>query len=236
MKAMVFAAGVGSRLGSLTAACPKCLMPLGKETILSHVINRLKLAGVTEVVINLHHLAQMVIDYVTSQSFFGIKVFFSHEESLLDTGGGLKRAMNFFLNEPAFFVHNSDIYSETDLNLILSAHSSANAMSTLLLRDEFRDESSRRGLYFDDSMQLVGWTAESSHPPENSKFYAFCGIQVTTPKIFSLMPNAEVFSIIEPYMSASNQGERVLGFISSDKWIDIGTPERLKHLQERFSV
>jgi len=231
MKAMIFAAGVGSRLGQLTQNTPKCLMPLGGGTILEHVISRLKVAGVTEVAINLHHLPEQITQYLTQQQNFGLTVHLSHEPALLNTGGGLKKVREVFTGEDAFLVHNADIYCTHGLTSLLSDHRSLKAVATLGVMQR----ASKRGLYIDRSKRLTGWTEEETLQPTESDIYAFSGISVCSSEIFSYMDSRDTFSIIETFLAAARATERVFGsLIPSSGWVDIGTPERLEVLQKEL--
>jgi NDP-sugar pyrophosphorylase family protein len=233
MKAMVFAAGVGSRLKELTQKRPKCLMEVGGLTLLEHVIAKLKGAGVTSLMINVHHHHQQVIDFTASKNNFGIDISFSYEDSLLDTGGGLKKVAAFFKGESAFFIHNSDIFSDIDLLQLLTQHRTSRAAATLAVMK--RD--SHRGLYFDESGQLRGWTEEKDSPATErlGELLAFSGVSVASDKIFDYFPEGEVFSLIQPYLNVARSLLLVRAFrVDGVPWTDIGTPESLAALQKRL--
>lgn len=232
MRAMVFAAGIGSRLKHLTQNRPKCLMEIGKTTMLETVVERLKLAGVTDVMINVHHLPEMIVDYVRQRKNFGMNVSFSREDILLDTGGGLKRARNFFEHETAFFIHNSDVYSDLDLVKLFDSHTKSGAHATLAVMKR----ESKRGLYFDSNEQLVGWTGEEAvTPPASSSLLAFSGIHVASPAIFDFMADEDIFSIIVPYLKAARAGRKIVGYrMTHEFWMDMGTPSDLEELRVRL--
>lgn len=230
MKAMIFAAGVGSRLKELTRDTPKCLMEVGGKTMLEHVVDRLKAAGVTGVAINVHHHADKVTRFVQERNNFNLEVVISHETTLLDTGGGLKKVASFFSGEDAFLIHNADIYSTFDLSHLVKSHRAHNAVATLAVMA--RD--SRRGLYFDPAYHLVGWTGEES-PPDSSALLNFSGISVASHEIFSHMGSEDVFSIIKTFLAAARTTQRVWGErIQDAEWTDIGTPEQLEALRKRL--
>lgn len=232
MKAMVFAAGVGSRLRELTRTTPKCLMKIGEHAMLELVISRLKSVGVSSVAINVHHLADDVITFVRSKNNFDIDVVFSHEAKLLDTGGGLKKVRSFFEQEESFIIHNSDIFSSCDLSSLLECHRTRKAIGTLAVMER----ASSRGLYFDKNDVLVGWTQESQGAPEGGRALAFSGISIASGELFSYMSDSDTFSLIRPYLEASRATRRVWGsIIPSEDWVDIGTPEQLELLRARFS-
>lgn len=235
MKAMIFAAGVGSRLGQFTQNTPKCLMSLGSatgtDTILAHVISRLKAVGVDEIVINLHHFPEQITSYLAQNRNFGLTVHLSHEPVLLNTGGGLKKVRNIFIGERAFLVHNADIYCTHDLSTIIDAHETTDAVATLGIMQR----ASKRGLYIDRTQHLTGWTEEQVPAPPESEIYAFSGISVCSDQIFSHMDSRDTFSIIESFLTAARATGRVFGsLIPSSGWVDIGTPERLLALQKQL--
>jgi MurNAc alpha-1-phosphate uridylyltransferase len=232
MKAMVFAAGVGSRLGELTKATPKCLMQAGGKTMLEHVIDHLKAVGVTEVAINLHHHPEQIKQLVAQKSSFGLQVVFSQEQELLNTGGGLKNLRSFFEGEERFIVHNSDVYCTHSLALLVDEHRNRGALATLAVMKR----SSKRGLFFDSEMRLAGWTEEKMPVPDTMQLRAFGGISVCSGEIFQFMDERSSFSIIEPLLRASRATGRVVGHeIDANTWIDIGTPEQLAVLQKRLA-
>lgn len=231
MKGMIFAAGIGSRLKELTRDTPKCLIEVGGKTMLERVVGRLKEAGVTSVVINVHHHAEKVVTFVEQRARFGIEVTFSHEPTLLDTGGGLKKVATHFASEDAFIIHNADIYSDIDLKSLVEAHRSRKAVATLAVMER----ASKRGLYFSQEHRLLGWTEEGGTPPAGSRVLAFCGISVASSRIFDFMGDESVFSIIKSYLSAARATGAVWGEVISQRaWVDIGTPEQLSALRERL--
>lgn len=233
MKAMIFAAGVGSRLGSLTRSTPKCLIEVGGTPMLERVVGNLMRVGVTSVVINIHHHAEQVAQFIKSRQNFGIEVSLSPEEHLLDTGGGLKRVEALFRDSEAFIIHNADIFYSGDLSALLSVHRSQAAIATLMIME--RD--SQRGLYFDETQRLVGWTADSAAPPMGAVQRGFCGISICSPELFAYMPNTEKFSLIVPFLAAARATQRVWGTLAATDatWADIGTPAQLDIVRQLVS-
>ena len=157
MNAMILAAGLGTRLRPLTDTRPKALVELAGRTLLEITLTRLRTFGVTEVIINVHHFADMVIDYLKANKNFGMRIEISREEVLLDTGGGLKKAAWFFLDDPSrlddpFLLHNVDVISTIDLRRMLQFHNENHALATLAVQSR---ETSRY-LLFDDHLQLRG--------------------------------------------------------------------------------
>jgi NDP-sugar pyrophosphorylase family protein len=232
MKAMIFAAGIGSRLGALTQSTPKCLIEVGGTPMLERVVGNLIRVGVTGVVINIHHHAEQVAQFVRSRQNFGIEVALSREEHLLDTGGGLKRAQALFVGAEDFIIHNADIFYTGDLSLLLKEHRSRRALATLMVMTR----QSQRGLYFDDAQRLVGWTAEDTQPPPGAVQRGFCGISICSPELFTYMPDSEKFSLVEPFLAAARATQRVWGcFAAGDAtWADIGTPAQLDAVRGLF--
>ena len=229
MKAMILSAGLGTRLKELTQHTPKALVKVGGITLLERAILKLKQAEVDEIVVNAHHFADQIVDFV-SQHNFGVNIHISLEkDKLLDTGGGLKRAMPFFDNEP-FFVYNVDIISDIDLQKMYHFHCRQKALATLAIRNR----EMQRYLLFDDNFQLCGMgntktNYKSIFPniPENTTLhqFGFSGIHVISPEIASFMPTKDVFSIIEIYLFAA-QSQTVIGFLHNEGgWADMGRIE-----------
>ena len=210
MKAMIFAAGLGSRLKQLTQDKPKALVEVNGKPLIEYVINKLKQAGVTDIIINVHHYPQQIIDFVNNHDF-GVNINFSLEkDQLLDTGGGLKKASHFFNDGKPFFIHNVDVISDINLLEMYDYHLKKNALATLAVRN--RD--TQRYFLFDDNNCLCGRknlkTNEIVLVPDISpqvKLYpfAFSGIHVVSPQIFDFMPQEDVFPIINLYFKVNNK-------------------------------
>lgn len=230
MKAMVFAAGLGTRLRPLTDALPKALVDVGGEPILGLVLRRLAAAGVTEAVVNTHHFHDKIAAFLGT-GLHGVRVTLSREEEFpLETGGGLKKAEPFLSGGEPFFAYNADVYSEMDLGALYRAHLASGALATLAVRDR----ASRRRLLFDGEMALKG--REGENPAPGLRPLAFSGIQVLSPGIFSAMTEAGVFSLTAVYLRLAAAGGRVAGFEDrSPFWLDIGDLERLRAVRDRVS-
>jgi NDP-sugar pyrophosphorylase family protein len=235
MKAMVLAAGLGTRLRPLTDNRPKALVEVGGRTLLEIALLRLRAFGVREVIVNTHHHAGMIHAYLQGNANFGLRVEVSNEEELLDTGGGLKKAAWFFLEQSEssrspFILHNVDVLSTFDLASMLRAHLEHAALATLAVQDR---ETSRY-LLFDERGQLCGRQAGRngnkeivrSAPTMNA--LAFSGIHVISPRLFARMTEQGAFSIVSAYLNLAAQGERIIGF-RADKcyWRDLGRPESI---------
>lgn len=211
MKALIFAAGLGTRLKPLTDNMPKALVPVGGKPLLERVITKLIAAGYDDIVINVHHFAGMIRDYVASRDSFGVKVSFSDETDLLrETGGGIRHAEPFLDGSGPFLVHNVDILSNLDLGWFKRQHREGD-LATILVSDR----ETARYFLFDDDRILVGWTnirtgeVRSPWPgidPDKCTRLAFSGIHLISPAIFPLMrPLPEKFSIVDFYLSVCRE-------------------------------
>ncbi len=191
-------------------------------------------------IINVHHFADRVIDYLEANDNFGMRIEISREEVLLDTGGGLKKAAHFFLenfrglDEP-FILHNVDVVSTIDLGRMVQFHLENRALATLAVQDR---ESSRY-LMFDQRLQLCGRRSEKDsevelvRPAEEVQARAFSGIHVISPRIFAMMMEESPFSIVDCYLRLAGLGEKILAFRADEYyWRDLGTPENLRQAAE----
>lgn len=244
---MILAAGLGTRLRPLTENQPKALVEVGGRTLLEITLSRLRSFGITDVIVNTHHFAEMVREYLESNKNFGMNIVISHEEILLDTGGGLKRAACFFLeqsgnSEEPFLLHNVDVISTIDLGRMVQFHTEHRAVATLAVQER----KTSRYLLFQDS-KLCGRrsgpesTIELARPSQNVQALAFCGIHVISPRFLSMMTEEGAFSIITSYLRLAALGQKILGF-RADRyyWRDLGTPENVaqvaQDLQQRISI
>lgn len=235
MRAMVLAAGLGTRLRPLTNDRPKALVEIAGRTLLEITLNRLRNFGVIEVIINLHHFADMVQNYLRANQNFGLQIEISREDDvLLDTGGGLKKAAHFFQRgsgrEEPFFLHNVDVISDIDLSEMLAHHIERKALATLAVQE--RDTS--RYLLFDDSLELCGRRAGKDgemhlvRPATAPQALAFSGIHVISPRFLAMMIEQGAFSIIDSYLRVEAHGERIVGFRADQYyWRDLGKPEHI---------
>ena len=238
MKAMIFAAGLGTRLKPLTDHMPKALVPVAGKPMLEHVIEKLKATGFDEIVINVHHFAQQIIDFLKANNNFGIKIWISDEtEELLDTGGGIKKAAHFF-DEP-FLVHNADILSNVDLKALYDYHLTSGNDATLLVSSR----KTVRYLLFDDANRLCGWINKETlqtkpegfvYQPEKQKEYAFGGIHIISPSLFNFMGNnwEGKFPIMVFYLQTCKKA-RLGAYPKEDlQLIDIGKLDTLAKAEE----
>ncbi len=238
MKALIFAAGLGTRLRPLTDTMPKALVPVAGVPMLQRVLCKLRDAGIDSFVVNVHHFAEQIETFL-SEHDFGVDVAVSREErEPLETGGGIKRAAPLLASpQGRFLVHNVDILSDLDVRWLLAQDDPA-SLATLLLIDAPAD----RCLLFDDGMRLVGWTnvrtGEVKSPylpdfdPAKYRRYSFCGIHILSEAVFTKMAAwPDKFSIIDFYLSACEAGT-IRGVVAPDlHLIDIGSPEKLAEAQ-----
>jgi len=229
MKAMILAAGLGTRLRPLTDDRPKALVEVAGRTMLEIALTRLRGFGVNEVIVNAHHYAEMIVDCLKANDNFGMRIEVSREEELLDTGGGLKKATHFFSDsQEPFILHNVDVISAIDLGRMVRFYTEENALATLAVQER---ESSRQ-LLFDEKGLLCGRRAgrdaetEMVQPVREAQAMAFCGIHVLSPRIFAKMEEEGAFSIIDVYLRLAAQGEKIIAFRADDcYWRDLGRPE-----------
>ena len=234
MKAMVFAAGRGTRLQPLTDTRPKALVEVAGRSLIEHVLCRLVEAGVTEVIVNLHHLGEQIPPFLEKHQHFGLRrVAYSQESALLDTGGGLKQAAWFFEDGNPFLVHNVDVLSDIDLGGLLAAHRRSGALATLAVMDR----PTERPLYFDADGRLVGRRTPAKGdefvqtPHGKTVSLGFCGIQAVSPNIFGKMSETGAFPLAGAYLRLAGAGEKILAHsVDSAKWRDCGRPEDLRPL------
>lgn len=229
MKAMILAAGLGTRLRPLTDNLPKALVEVAGKTLLEVTLLRLRHCGVREVIINVHHFADMIVEYLRMNDNFGMRIEVSREDILLDTGGGLKKAAHFFLEnsrdlEQSFILHNVDVMSTIDLRRMVQFHVENQALATLAVQD--RETS--RSLLFDEQFQLCGrqsernLTTEIRQSANGVHTRAFCGIHIISPRLFAMIGGG-VFSIITSYLDLAAEGERILAFgVDDSYWRDLG--------------
>ncbi len=229
---MILAAGFGTRLKPLTDTKPKALIEINEMTLLEIVLRRLKKYGFEEVIINVHHFAEQIIEFLKEKECCGVKISLSDEsEKLLDTGGGLKKTGWFFNDKTPFVVHNVDVISDLDLINLYEAHQNSNSIITLAVRNR----KSSRYLLFDENDRLCGW--ENMNTGERKIMIntdsqlvqkAYSGIQVLNPEIFDLMPEKEVFSIIDFYLELAKEHKITSYNHDETLWLDLGKIDNLE--------
>jgi len=240
MKAMILAAGLGTRLRPLTNDRPKALVEVAGRTLLEITLDRLQTVGVTEVIVNAHHHAEMIVAFLHSHDHFGMRVEVSREEELLDTGGGLKAAAAFFLESregagKPFILHNVDVLSNIDLGRMMRFHCEQQALATLAVQDR----ATTRYLLFDEQHQLCGrrsgrdGEAELARPAGLVQALAFSGVHILSPQVFEKMREEGAFSIIDAYLRLATAGEKIVAFPADEYyWRDLGRPESIRAAAE----
>ncbi|HTS09873.1 MAG TPA: nucleotidyltransferase family protein [Candidatus Eisenbacteria bacterium] len=243
MRAMILAAGLGTRLRPLTDDRPKALVEVNGKTLLEITLRRLATFGIHDVIVNVHHFADLVIEFLQRNQSFGMRVEVSREDLLLDTGGGLKKAAWFFLEngdkEKPFLLHNVDVISTIDFSQMLQSHEESGALATIAVKDR----PSSRYLLFDEKNQLCGRRTagiandERIRPSEETHAYAFCGIHVVSPRLLPMLDEKEAFSIIASYLRLAGQGQVISAFRADGYyWRDLGTPARVKAVAEDLAT
>ncbi len=236
MKAMILAAGLGTRLRPLTDDRPKALVEIAGRTMLDIMLARLRAFDIREVIINVHHFADRIVEYLEANDNFGMRIEVSREEVLLDTGGGLKNAAYFFLEgsggvEQPFILHNVDVISTIDLRRMVHFHAENRALATLAVQNR---ETSRY-LLFDEHLQLCGRRSIRSQEDEYVRLtkpvraLAFSGIHVISPRLLTMMTEDGAFSIINSYLRLAARGEKISAFRADEYyWRDLGRPENVR--------
>ena len=235
MDAMIFAAGLGTRLRPITEHIPKPLILVGGVPLLGRVLRRVVAAGADRVVVNAHHHVDQVEAYLREHDGFGADVRLSVEQPLvLDTGGGLLHAAEHFRRDRPILVHNGDVLSDVDLEALAAAHRASGALATLVSLPPGEE----RYLVFDEA-GLVGYAPRGEPEPRlvrpaagEKKQRDFAGIQMLDPRILDRITERGVFSIVWPYLRLSAEGEAIRAHDALEaRWIDVGTPERLRQAE-----
>jgi N-acetyl-alpha-D-muramate 1-phosphate uridylyltransferase len=236
LKAMILAAGLGTRLMPLTAGIPKALVSINGVTLLELAIGRLASEGFSEIIVNVHHHSEMVIEFLKSKRFQDVHLSISDESSqLLDTGGAILKARWFLDGNEPFLVHNVDIISNISLKALLRAHVERRSLATLSVSER----QTKRYFLFDDDLRLKGWTDTSTgelrraaETNEDTRKLAFNGIHMINPEIFRLMKEKGKFSIIDAYLGLARD-HPIFGHIQPGKtWFDLGKPDQLSVVSE----
>ncbi len=238
MKAMIFAAGLGTRLKPFTDHSPKALAEVNGRSLLEHNIRYLQRYGIYDVIINVHHFASMVVEKLRDNDGFGSIVSVSDEQdALLETGGGLLKALDFFEGEPDYVVMNVDILTSLDLGRMIDHHHKTDGMATLAVMNR---ESSRQ-LLFNDEMTLCGWvnngTGEQriSRADQPTSKFSFSGVQVVSAKLMKDIPFSGKFSMIDVYLHQA-KSHIIKGFDhSGNLFIDVGKPGSIEKAEYLFS-
>jgi len=245
-QAMILAAGLGTRLKPLTDTMPKALVPVGGKPLLEHLIRKLQAQGYDHFVVNIHHFAQQIVDYVQQQDYASQVRFSDESAQLLETGGGLKKAQGMFRPDEPVLLHNVDILDNVDYEWLHLQHQTADDAVLLV-----SGRKTKRYLLFDDSMRLVGWknieTGEIKSPYESVRrtgrsqqdgelhMYAFSGIHSFSPRLFPLMDSfPDKFGIIDFYLSVCHRS-RIVGLVKDDlRVLDVGKLDSLEQAEREL--
>ena len=240
MKAMIFAAGLGTRLRPITNDRPKALAEINQIPLLEIIIRRLINFGFDEIIINVHHFADKVLEFLDSKKNFGINLQVSDErEELLDTGGGLKKASWFFEDKKPFLVHNVDTITNIDLLEYYNYHIKNNALATLLVRHR----PGSRFFLFNEKNKLCGWENVISKEKilvddQHGRIeqVAFSCLHIIDPSIFQFINEDGCFSIIDVYLRLAKE-HNIYGYVDDDSyWLDVGTPEKLQRGEKEINM
>ena len=234
MKAMILAAGKGTRMLPLTETKPKALIEVQGVSLLEHTIRYLKYFQVDDIIINIHHHAQQIVDYIKKKDYFGINITFSDESNeLLDTGGGLYKARWFFDDQKPFILTSSDVITDLDIEKFYRSHLKKAPLVSLAVKHR----KSSRDFLFDRKFQLCGWHNKTTNEtrlikiPDGQIKMAFSTIHVIDPSIFELITERGCFSIIDVYLRLAGLSYPILGFAHDQSvWYECGRIDNLNRL------
>jgi NDP-sugar pyrophosphorylase family protein len=229
MKAMVLAAGFGTRLRPLTHTLPKPLLPIAGRPLIVWNLLLLKQYGVSDVVINLHHLGHLIEQELGDGTSLGLRITYSPEAVILGTGGGLKQAER-LLGKESFLVLNGDTLVDLDVAALIRCHEHAGALATMVLRDD--PEAEKWGLVeLDGAQHVIRINRQGLAQPVAAMARMFAGIHVMHPRLLRDVPVGRESSIIDAYVREIGHGATVFGYTMSGYWSDVGTPERYAQVQ-----
>jgi NDP-sugar pyrophosphorylase family protein len=238
MIAMIFAAGLGTRLAPLTNNCPKALVNFMGKTMLENVSDKLVKAGCTHIVVNIHHFPEMMRNYISNLNINAEITISDESDMLLDTGGGILKARHILESEPNFILHNVDIACNIDLKKLYKFHTESGNLATLAVKKR----NSSRNLIFDNTMHLCAWRDNRNNITKQSRPYneadsqalAFSGISVLSRDIFPLITETGKFSITDLFLRLAADG-RIGGYLHNDLWADLGSIEKIHDAEILFS-
>lgn len=229
MKAMILAAGLGTRLRPLTDTVPKPLLPVAGLPLIAWNLLLLRQHGITEVIVNLHHLGDLIEREISDGSRFGLRITYSQEPVILGTGGGIKQAELFFGSEP-FLVLNGDTLLDLDLGALIRFHQDRNPLATMVLRQD-PDVEQWGVVELDGDRRVVSITGRGKRPSVPTDRRMFAGVHVMHPRLLGEVPRGRASSIIDAYVAAIEGGETILGYDMGGYWSDVGTPARYAQVQ-----
>ncbi|MFW5753548.1 MAG: nucleotidyltransferase family protein [Marinilabiliaceae bacterium] len=235
MNAMIFAAGLGSRLRPLTDKKPKALIEVNGRPLLEIALRKMEHAGINKVVVNIHHHRDQILNFLENFQTSGMEILISDEkDKLLDTGGGLIKARPLFDPEDSVLLYSVDIVTTADISAFIRFHETENPLASLMVKNR----PTSRYLLFDDQMQLAGWKNTHSgetimtRPVMNPVQKGFQGIHIVSPAFFEQIEETGPFPITQPYLRLAAT-HKIKGFEpTNDIWFDIGTPEKLRNTEQ----
>jgi NDP-sugar pyrophosphorylase family protein len=240
MKALILAAGIGTRLKPLTDRIPKALIEIGGYSMLEVVIRQLSRAGIRSIVINTHHFPEQIREFIRINESFGLDICFSDEsDQLLDTGGAIKKAAGFFENEAYFLVHNVDILTNLKYQEIISDHQKSGSLATLAVMSR----PTTRNLLIDRNGTLCGWEYAERHvritTRESMKglnYTAFSGVYVLSQPILKMFPSETVFGFMPWILELASTGKIQTWDHSGSLWYEVGRPESVERAVRELTV
>ncbi len=234
MKAMILAAGLGTRLRPLTDHTPKPLLPVGGQPLIYYHIALLKKYGITDIVINIHYHAEKVILALGNGARFGVQITYSEEPTILGTGGGIKNLQG-LLGDEAFFVINGDILVDVDLESLFAFHQKKKGAATLALRDD--DDLAQYGIIeTDENDQIRNILSKIPNTEKTLRKRMFTGVHILEPIVFDYIPPGMFYSITDSYIEMLKKEERLFGYSMEGYWNDIGVQKRYQEVNEELKA
>ncbi len=239
-KAMILAAGLGSRLGEITRNQPKALVKIDGVAMIDGLLFKLQNTGIEEVMINLHHHADKIIAHIAANQKLRMQIYFSDESDiLLDTGGALVAAKAFFTGDSPILIHNVDILTNFDIKALERFHQQKKADATLFVSNR----QSSRALLFDIRNYLTGWanfkTSEFKwvdKPTADYLSFSFNGVWLTNPELIDRIKFTGKFSIIDAWLQLASE-QRLVGYVNDKaRWHDLGTPEKIRNAEDELNL
>lgn len=226
MKAMILAAGLGTRLRPLTDTTPKPLLPLNGQPLILYAIQLLKKYGITDILINLHHLGDLIEKELGDGQKWGVRIRYSWEPEVLGTGGGVKKGESFFGSE-SFLVINSDILINLNLTGLLHFHQRRGALATMVVRPY---EPSYTPVFLDEQERIR--TIGENIADSKSRQVMYTGLQILNPAFLKYLPEGSSCLIQQGYLPAIAKGETVSGYLYEGYWSDVGTQDRFRQAEK----
>jgi len=240
MQALLLCAGLGTRMKHLTQDKPKALVLVNDKPLIAWNLEKLKKAGFTKVVVNVHHYADQIKDYLKGQDNFGLDIHISDEsKELLNTGGAVKNALSLIDVSEPLLIHNVDIITDLDLVAMIAAHHESQRVATLAVRTR---KTSRYLMFEEETMQLTGWTNIVEGETKLSRIstlmvanYGFSGVHIVNKELFDFFPEEDSFSIIDTYLEAARENDVYAYPHEEDAWFDVGKPESIELAERALS-